>query len=286
MIIPSIDLQGGMAVQLVGGKGEPVEIRNPYIMAEKFSIMPEVAIIDLDAALGTEDNRDLIHKIIRTHPTVGFRVGGGLRTHEAVTDMLKAGAAKVIIGTAATPEFLKPLSAYKDRIQVALDVRDQVVQSHGWQQSTGHDLTTRIVELENYVGSFLVTFIDHEGQMQGTDVPTAEVLSISGCDITVAGGIAAINTIAMLSAFGLDIQMGMAIYTDKVLLGDAVAASAKFDRQGLSLRVDEAQHRHLLVSLTERAVGQGQDIRQHPRGSAGGPRLRPGHHLGDGQAAW
>ena len=63
MIVPSIDLMDGHAVQLVGGRDKALDAGDPLAVAEKFSVVGELAVIDLDAALGRGSNRDLIREL-------------------------------------------------------------------------------------------------------------------------------------------------------------------------------------------------------------------------------
>ena len=68
MIIPSIDIMGGQAVQLVGGERLALEAGDPLAIAEAFSVVGEIAVIDLDAALGQGSNREIIEQIVARYP--------------------------------------------------------------------------------------------------------------------------------------------------------------------------------------------------------------------------
>ena len=116
MIIPSIDIRNGRAVQLRNGRDQLLDGGDPLERLEEFSVAGEVAVIDLDAALGTGSNRDLIRKMARFRP---IRIGGGIRSLESAIDWLDHGAEKIIIGTAASPEFCAALP--KDRLIAAVD---------------------------------------------------------------------------------------------------------------------------------------------------------------------
>jgi phosphoribosyl-ATP pyrophosphohydrolase/phosphoribosyl-AMP cyclohydrolase len=99
MIIPSIDLMGGRAVQLRRGVEMILEApEDPRDLARRFAFYGEVAVVDLDAALGRGSNRALVRELCRLAPC---RVGGGVRTEEDIVDLIKAGT-RVVIGTAAT----------------------------------------------------------------------------------------------------------------------------------------------------------------------------------------
>ena len=119
MLIPPIDLQGGQAVQLIGGKEHALSAGDPRPLAEKFGRVGEIAVVDLDAALGTGKNTELIKELLQLAPC---RVGGGIRSVEAAIEWLDAGATKVVLGTAATPEVLSQLPP--ERTVVALDSFD------------------------------------------------------------------------------------------------------------------------------------------------------------------
>ena len=104
MLIGSIDIMNGKAVQLRQGKELVIESeRDPLELAKEFNRFGEVAVIDLDAAMGKGSNIELIEKICGL---ADVRVGGGVRNEEIARRLLKAGARQLIIGTVANPEFL------------------------------------------------------------------------------------------------------------------------------------------------------------------------------------
>lgn len=244
MIIPSIDLRDGNAVQLVEGKTPKLNAGDPQPLLEAFQRVGEVAVIDLDAALGTGSNAAVIEELCRRGPC---RVGGGIRDLETATRWLDAGAKRIILGTAAEPELLSQLP--KERLQVALDARDGEVVVQGWTQGTGHALLDRIKTLRDYTDSFLVTFVEREGHMGGTDLELAKAVVEAAGDarVTIAGGVTTAEEIAALDGLGADAQVGMAIYSGKLGLAEAFAAPLRSDRaDGLwpTVVVDES-HRAL-----------------------------------------
>jgi phosphoribosyl-ATP pyrophosphohydrolase len=227
MIVPSIDLMGGRAVQLVGGRGEPVTSSDPFEMAERFAVVGEIAVIDLDAALGRGSNAEIVRELVRRTPC---RFGGGIRSADDAMEWLDAGAAKVILGTAATPEILAELP--RDRVIAALDGVDGEVVVRGWTEHTGATVLDRLEELKDLVGGFLVTFVEREGRLGGIDLEACRrvVEAAGGTPVTAAGGVTTSAEIAALDRMGADAQVGMAIYTDRLGLAESFAAPLVSDR--------------------------------------------------------
>ena len=227
MIVPSIDIAGGQAVQLIGGRKTAIEAGDPRPIAEKFRLAGEIAVIDLDAALGRGDNQALVRELVAMAPC---RVGGGIRDSETALRWLDAGAHKVILGTAAVPEVLSRLP--RDRVIAALDAVEDDVVTHGWTVRTGASVAERMAALRGHAGGFLVTFVEREGRMAGGDMAALAGLRAAAGDaaLTVAGGFASAQEIAKADRAGADVQVGMALYSGKLHLADAIAAPLTSDR--------------------------------------------------------
>jgi phosphoribosyl-ATP pyrophosphohydrolase len=227
VIIPSIDIMDGQAVQLIGGRERALEAGDPLAVAERFAVVGDLAVIDLDAALGRGSNTEVIAELVRRYPC---RVGGGIRSVEAALDWLDRGAQRVILGTMATPEVLSRLP--RERVMAALDGVDGEVVVEGWQRGTGASVLDRLQELKDLVGSFLVTFVEREGRLGGIDLEAARrvVEAAEETPVTVAGGVTTADDVAALDRLGADAQVGMAIYTDKLSLAEAFAAPLTSDR--------------------------------------------------------
>jgi phosphoribosyl-ATP pyrophosphohydrolase len=227
VIVPSIDIQGGRAVQLRGGRHPVLDVGDPEEVAARYSRVGEIAIVDLDAALGTGDNSEIALRIVRRHPC---RVGGGLRSKEAVLRYLDAGARSVMLGTRAEPEFLAELP--RDRLIAALDEKGGEVVVEGWTRGTGRGIEERMAALAPYVSGFLVTFVDAEGSLGGIDLDRARSLiaASKGVRITFAGGAAEAAEIGALDRAGADVQAGTAIAMGRLSLAEAFAASLSSDR--------------------------------------------------------
>ena len=221
MIVPSIDIMGGRAVQLRRGKEFVLDGGDPVERLEEFAIAGEVAVVDLDAALGRGSNADLIRDLVRRAPC---RVGGGIRDLDSARRWLDDGAVQIVIGTAATPEFCGALP--RERVVAAVDAKRGEIVVDGWRRTTGVPVLDRVGELAPVVGGFLFTQVEKEGEMRGFDGDAVEavVRAAAGARVTAAGGIVTAADVAKLDRIGADAQVGMALYTGKLSLGDAVAA--------------------------------------------------------------
>ncbi|PYO89756.1 MAG: phosphoribosyl-ATP diphosphatase [Gemmatimonadetes bacterium] len=221
MIVPSIDIMGGRAVQLRRGKEFVLDGGDPVERLEEFAIAGEVAVVDLDAALGRGSNADVIRDLVRRAPC---RVGGGIRDLDSARRWLDDGAVQIVIGTAATPEFCGALP--RERVVAAVDAKRGEIVVDGWRRTTGVPVLERVGELAPVVGGFLFTQVENEGEMLGYDGAAVEsvVRAAAGARVTAAGGITTAGEVAELDRIGADAQVGMALYTGTLSLGDAVAA--------------------------------------------------------------
>lgn len=242
MIVPSIDLMGGQTVQLVGGEKKALDAGDPRPFARQFGRVGEIAVVDLDAALGRGSNASLMAELL---PIARCRVGGGIRDVATARKWLDRGATRVVLGTAARPDILSQLPP--SRIIAALDAKHGEVVVEGWQTGTGATVHARMQELRDLVSGFLVTFVEREGRLAGIDLEAVKSLKEAAGtrELTVAGGVTTAADVAALAAMGVHAQVGMALYTGRFDCADAVGAILKSDRpDGLwpTVVVDEAGH--------------------------------------------
>ena len=230
MIVPSIDIMNGRAVQLRRGREFVLDAGEPMAWLDRFAVAGEVAVVDLDAALGAGSNAGVIRQLVRRAPC---RVGGGIRSLDAARAWLDAGAARVVIGTAATQEFCGALP--RDRVVAAVDSERARIVVDGWRTRTGEDTIAAVRRLAPTVGGFLLTQVEHEGAMSGFDLELVRsVVDAAGnARVTAAGGITSGEEIALLAGESADAQVGMALYTGQLNLGDAVAAPLRESHGGL-----------------------------------------------------
>ncbi len=221
MIIPSVDLMDGRAVQLRRGRELVLEGGDPFERLEEFSVAGEVAVVDLDAALGKGSNAGVIREMVRRAPC---RVGGGIRDLQTALDWLDAGATRVVIGTAASVDFCSQLP--RERVVAAVDAEKGTVVVEGWRTETTFQVIDRMRELAPVVGGFLLTQVEHEGGMSGFSMELVEeaVEAAGDARVTAAGGITTAEDVAALDRLGVEAQVGMALYSGHLTLGAAVAA--------------------------------------------------------------
>jgi len=224
MLIPSIDLMGGRIVQLVQGERKALEFDNFEEWIVRFSRFPLVQLIDLDAAIGTGNNRRLIREFARRLPC---QVGGGLRSVRDAEEMLGTGARRVILGSALIRDGAPDAAFAEEAARVvgpgklvfAIDSKEGRVAIRGWRELTSITPAGMIAALETWCGAFLYTHIDTEGLMKGIPLVTVrELRKATERQLIVAGGIATSEEVAQLDSIGVDAVVGMAIYTGTMSL--------------------------------------------------------------------
>jgi phosphoribosylformimino-5-aminoimidazole carboxamide ribotide isomerase len=222
MLIPSIDLMGGKIVQLVQGRKKALEFDNFDEWVDRFSGFPLVQLIDLDAAIGTGDNRALLGDFVKRLPC---QVGGGVRSIATAQEILDAGARRVILGSTLIRDgrpdvnFARSIAEAvgPQRLVFAVDAKGGKVSIRGWREQTELTALDMIRDLNAFCGAFLYTNIDTEGMMQGIPMDIVRVLrSATSRQLIAAGGISSDAEVQELHAMGVDAVVGMALYLGKL----------------------------------------------------------------------
>jgi phosphoribosyl-ATP pyrophosphohydrolase/phosphoribosyl-AMP cyclohydrolase len=246
MVIASIDIQNGKVVQLRQGEQLILQRDNAVELAEEFDRYGEIAVIDLDAAMGKGSNLEMIKPLLRK---AECRLGGGIRTPEQAKELVSLGARKIIVGSSAFRDPAKKEFAVnvcvleaisekigRERLIVAVDARGGEIVVDGWKTPTGLDLFEAAKEVEPFAGELLFTCVEREGTMTGIDLaPVRKLRETVSCQITVAGGVSELAEIEEIAAIGCDVQLGMALYTGKINLVDAFAVSLNWKKDQSSL---------------------------------------------------
>ena len=251
MVISSIDLKNGHVVQLKNGKDLMLERDDADSLISQFDKYGEVAVIDLDAALGNVDakgntvNTPLLKSLLHRG---NVRTGGGIRTVKRARELVSLGAEKVIIGSAAwksapapgesvlNEDFLNELAAAigKDRIIISVDAINGKIAVKGWTETVDIPLIEGAKQAEKFCSELLFTCVEKEGCMQGTNMDYAKQLREAvKCRVVVAGGVSSVDEIAALERLHCDVQLGMALYTNKVNLTDAFVECLDFEKTPL-----------------------------------------------------
>jgi len=285
MLVPGIDVLGGRPVRaLPGGEFEPIGEIDVMDLAASLSRVSEITLVDLDAALGRGDNEALLRRVVRRYPC---RVGGGIRDEDKARRLLRAGARKVIIGTAASREFLSRLP--RNRVLVAVDALEWDVVTEGWTRHTGRTPIEVMQIVAPYCSGFACTFVEVEGSLAG--VPIDRVRELQGATnlpLTVAGGVQSLEEVRELDRLGVDVEAGTALRTGRFSAADAFVACLDFppegvltvvsDKAGQILRLERSTPESLRRSLqTGRAAflcDEGGASKDHGDGVAGAPVLR------------
>ena len=232
--IPAVDVRDGACVQLVGGSytNERVRLDDPGMVARGWSQLgfTRLHVVDLDAATGAGSNLPVVEAILRD-AQVHVQVGGGIRSTDAIEQLFRAGADRVVVGTRAIedPAWLADVAAmYPGVIVVATDVRGRRVVTRGWVRTLPVDVLDVVDELNGHpLGGILVTAVELEGRMRGPDLALMEdVAERSSFPVIASGGVATMNDIRALEHRGVDaVVLGMALYTGVL---DARAVAQEF----------------------------------------------------------
>lgn len=220
IVIPAIDLRGGRAVRLLQGDpdAETTYAADPVEVAVRFQSegARRLHVVDLDAALGEGNNRERVEAICRA-VQVPVQVGGGIRSHDDIAELLAAGAARVILGTtaAADPSFVRrAVEEHAEAIVVAIDVRGGHVMMRGWKEE-GPTLEDAVPALEAAgAARYLITSIARDGTLKGPDVKLYEhVLRLTETPLIASGGVRDADDVWALRDLGCEaVVTGKALY--------------------------------------------------------------------------
>jgi phosphoribosylformimino-5-aminoimidazole carboxamide ribotide isomerase len=237
ILYPAIDISDGKAVRLVQGdfnektvyEDSPLEAARAWVDAgARF-----LHVVDLDGAR-TGSPKSLHHLEQIAHELhVPVQYGGGLRSLPAVRDALRAGAERVILGTAAYTDidFLDDvLGAFRERVIVSVDTRGGNVSTSGWQETTQMPAAAVIERLQNRgVRSFVYTNVDRDGMLEGPDLDEVKrIAAVVRGRFIYSGGIGKIDDLVALAALRQvnlgGVIVGKALYEGRFTIGEAQQA--------------------------------------------------------------
>jgi phosphoribosylformimino-5-aminoimidazole carboxamide ribotide isomerase len=235
-VFPAVDLRGGRCVRLKQGNfGRSKEYdADPVERAREWERQGAAAlhVVDLDGAeRGKPVQLGLIARMANALG-VPLQVGGGIRTLEDLRAARKAGAERVVMGTAAVGDRDLRLRAVEEAgrsLVVAVDARGGVVATHGWRQSSGIPVLDLSEDLAaDGVASVLYTDVACDGMNAGTALEgTAAVAKV--IPTIASGGVRGTKDVAALSETpGVEgVVVGTALYEGQVTLRELLASAAR-----------------------------------------------------------
>ena len=238
MIIPAIDIQDGCVVRFVQGKlDKKVYSKDPVKTARHWAKQGAefLHVVDLDGAYsGMPKNIEIVKEIAKTSGLV-VEFGGGVRSMQAIEDLLDCGIARLIVGTKAAQDqnFLyRAFKRFKDKVIVSIDAKDGKVFTQGWQDSGGTQLGA--IEFADSLKSLgfkevIYTDISKDGTLKGPNIQGAKALLKTGLKVVVSGGVSSLEDIKKIKKLEKEgvvgIIVGKALYEGRFTLTQALRLS-------------------------------------------------------------
>lgn len=237
IIIPAIDLIDGKCVRLTKGDYDTSRIYNddPVETARAFERAgaERIHIVDLDAARGGKNNRDVIKRIQASVGSV-IETGGGIRTADDVKELIDCGITRMIAGTvlAKDPDLVAGwISEYGRYFIAGIDALNGEVKVSGWEKGSGLS-DTELAKACAQMGiiSIVYTNIDRDGMLSGPDIEnTVRIAEESGLPVILSGGISSAEDIGRAVERGTGrgicgIITGKAVYEERIDLAGVIDA--------------------------------------------------------------
>jgi phosphoribosylformimino-5-aminoimidazole carboxamide ribotide isomerase len=229
-IIPAVDVLGDEAVRLTQGSYDDVAVRagDPAALAARFAAQGArlIHLVDLEGARAGRIRTELVSEVADAARPAAIQASGGIRSSRDAERLLEAGAARVVVGTAAfaEPDALEHFArSLGDRLVVALDVRHGRIAVAGWEQEAGlavEEAAERCAAAG--VVRVLCTAIERDGTLAGPDLSLLRrVRSISGLPVLAAGGISSPADLDAVAAAGCEAAIvGRALLEGTIRLND------------------------------------------------------------------
>jgi len=236
IIYPDIELQKGRCVNLWRGEKDTPVVYDIDPVEAALDCVSKGAkwlhVVDLDAVFDEGDNADLIKQII-AKAGVQVQVAGAIRSIETIRGWIEAGAARVVIATAAVkdPAFVKQAAyAYPDQVVISVDGRGNRVVVDGWRETTIFTPVEFARQLEDLpLAAFIYTDIDRDADTPESSMAQTEMLAEALRIPVIASGVVKalddISTIKYLPNIAGAI-IGRAIFNGEIDLADAIAIAS------------------------------------------------------------
>jgi len=196
-VFPAIDIIEGKCVRLTKGLEDQKTIyqKSPVEMAKVYEEIgfKTIHVVDLDATLGKGNNNKVLNDI-RESVDIKIEVAGGIRSQKAIEEKLKEGFDIIVIGTFAVKninEVLQFDDVILNKLSIALDIKDNQIASHGWQQTDTTSLNDIIDQYnKKNIHSFFVTDVANDGMLSGLNMHTFQnIKKLTNKPITIGGGV-------------------------------------------------------------------------------------------------
>ena len=233
-LLPAVDVADGQAVRLVqGAAGTETGYGDPLEAALQWQRdgAPWIHLVDLDAAFGRGDNRELIARVVAA-VDVAVELSGGIRDDDSLEAALKTGATRVNIGTAAleNPDWVRSaIARHGDRIAVGLDVRGTTLAARGWTQDGG-ELFEVLERLDrDGCARYVVTDVRRDGTLTGPNLDLLrDVCARTSAPVVASGGVSSLDDLRALASLAADgvegAIVGKALYAGAFTLPEALQA--------------------------------------------------------------
>lgn len=234
ILLPAVDVAGGQAVRLVQGvAGSETAYGSPLDAALAWQLdgAEWIHLVDLDAAFGRADNRELIADVVG-RLDVHVELSGGIRDHGSLTAALATGCTRVNLGTAALedPEWTaRVIAEYGEQIAVGLDVRGETLSARGWTREGGN--LWEVLRRLDAAGCarYVVTDVHRDGTLTGPNVELlGKVCAATDRPVIASGGVSTLDDLRVLAGLvpeGIEgVIVGKALYAGAFTLPDALAA--------------------------------------------------------------
>lgn len=231
-IFPAIDIKNGKCVRLYQGDFAKETMMNadPIDQAAKFVAAGAtfLHIVDLDGAVSGKPTNIALIQRLQQQVKIPIQVGGGIRTMTQVDTYLRAGAERVIIGSAALsdPDFVKAaVTKYGDKIIIGIDAKNGFVATEGWLQLSDKKATTFAGEIAKLgVHTIIYTDISKDGTLAGPNFEKLRAIQKSARIAVIAsGGVSSKADLEQLAAEGFyGAIAGKALYEGKITMADVL----------------------------------------------------------------
>jgi len=233
IIFPAIDIKDGKCVRLIKGDFNQMTSyeKFPFDQAKIYfqNGFKNIHIVDLDGALqGKSINSNIVKEIIKNFK-LKIQIGGGIRTIDDISNWVKSGVDKVIIGTAAVENknFLKTAcKKFKNRIALSLDVKDGFIFLSGWKKQTNILASDFLKEVQNFgISRIIYTDINKDGTKKGPNIKdTMELSSKVKIPFIISGGISSIEDVKKIKSLNNSniegVIVGKSIYDGDIKINE------------------------------------------------------------------